>query len=347
MTSRGAVAAPPASKDDSALAALKFTMAPLCAPMSAEGVTDLVVNRPGEIGIERNGRWEWSEDRRLDLPWLEALAMQVASYNRQTINAENPTCSATLPTGERVQIVRAPAVVAGQCSITIRKPPIRLWSTLELEENGLFALVNRREARATDEELRALYERGRWRKFLKLAVKARKNIVISGATGSGKTSLARALMAHVQETDRLITGEDTHELVNLPHRNVVNLLYPKDAGQAVAQVWPKTLMEAALRMRPDRVIFPELRDGTAYYFLRSVASGHPGVVTTIHANNCRMAWEVLTLLVRESDGGADLEREDIRGLLRQTVDIVVQIKRVGDRRLVTEIQINDTSVTGE
>jgi len=165
--------------------------------------------------------------------------------------------------------------------------------------------------------------------------------VISGAPGSGKTSLARALMCHIQPDDRLITGEDTHELVNLPHRNIVNMIYPKDRGQAVAQVGPKNLMEAALRMRPDRVIFPELRDGTAYYFLRAVASGHPGVITTVHANDCRMAWEVLTLLVRESEGGADLDREDIRGLLKQTVDVVVQIEKTPVGRRVTEVEFND------
>jgi type IV secretion system protein VirB11 len=119
------------------------------------------------------------------------------------------------------------------------------------------------------------------------------------------------------------------------------MIYPKDMGQAVAQVGPKNLMEAALRMRPDRVIFPELRDGTAYYFLRAVASGHPGVITTVHANDCRMAWEVLTLLVRESEGGADLDREDIRGLLKQTVDVVVQIEKTSAGRRVTEVEFND------
>jgi type IV secretion system protein VirB11 len=238
-------------------------------------------------------------------------------------------------------LVRPPCVVTGQFSLTIRKPPTRIWSSLELEEKGLFAAVAMGKSSNDDDELRYLLQRGRWRKFLKLAVQRRKNIVISGATGSGKTSLARALMCHIQPDDRLITGEDTHELVNLPHRNIVNMIYPKDMGQAVAQVGPKNLMEAALRMRPDRVIFPELRDGTAYYFLRAVASGHPGVITTIHANDCRMAWEVLTLLVRESEGGADLDREDIRGLLKQTVDVVVQIEKTSAGRRVTEVEFND------
>ena len=332
---------------DGAAAALSFYLEPLAPILALEGVTDLVVNRPGEIGVERNGGWHWHEDKRLDMTWLESLSNRIANFNRQKISDETPTCSASLPGGERVQIVRPPAVVNGQFSFTIRKPPNRVWSTIELEGNGLFAAVNKAVSVAGEERLEELYQAGNWRKFLEVAVAARKNIVISGATGSGKTSLARSLMCHIQSSDRIITGEDTHELVDLPLRNLVHMLYPKDVEQAVAQVRPKTLMEAALRMRPDRVLFPELRDGTAYYFLRSVASGHPGVITTIHANSCRMAWEVLTLLVRESEGGADLERDDIRGLLKQAVDIVVQVHRLADgSRRVTEIEFNRLTAAG-
>ena len=329
------------SRSDGAASALRFFLEPLTPLLAREGVTDLVVNKPGEIGLEQDDVWHWSEDKRLDREWLESLFNRLAHYARQTIDEHNPVCSVALPNGERAQLVRPPCVVTGQFSLTIRKPPTRIWSSLELEEKGLFAAVANGKSTNDEDELRDLLKRGRWRKFLKLAVKGRKNIVISGATGSGKTSLARALMCHIQPDDRLITGEDTHELVNLPHRNIVNMIYPKDRGQAVAQVGPKNLMEAALRMRPDRVIFPELRDGTAYYFLRAVASGHPGVITTVHANDCRMAWEVLTLLVRESEGGADLDREDIRGLLKQTVDVVVQIEKTSAGRRVTEVEFND------
>jgi len=167
---------------------LRFFLEPLTPLLAREGVTDLVVNKPGEIGIELDDVWHWSEDKRLDREWLESLFNRLAHYARQTIDEHNPVCSVALPNGERAQLVRPPCVVTGQFSLTIRKPPTRIWSSLELEGKGLFAAVANGKSTNDEDELRDLLKRGRWRKFLKMAVKGRKNIVISGATGSGKTS---------------------------------------------------------------------------------------------------------------------------------------------------------------
>jgi hypothetical protein len=109
----------------------------------------------------------------------------------------------------------------------------------------------------------------------------------------------------------LLTIEDTRELV-VPHKNVVHMLYAKD-GQGTANVTAKHLLESALRMRPDRILLQELRDGTAFFYLRNVNSGHPGSITTIHADSAELAFEQLTLLVKESEGGSDLAREDFAG----------------------------------
>lgn len=339
------VARPPASPQstappDGAVASLRYHLGPIARLIDQAGVTDLVVNRPGEVGVERHGHWHWHDVPELTLGWLESLGRQLAHHSKQEITKPWPLCSAILPDGERAQIVMAPALLADRISITIRKPPSHILATDELEQLGLFEETRpaAKGLSATQQHLVDLHSSGQWRVFLEEAVRARLNIVISGATGSGKTTLARALMQRIPDDERVITGEDTHELVGLRQRNLVHMLYPKDAGQAQSKVRPKDLMEAALRMRPDRVIFPELRDGTAYYFLRSVASGHPGVITTIHANSAAMAWETLTLLVRESEGAGDLEREDIKGLLRQTVDVVVQMQRVGNRYRVVEIE---------
>jgi type IV secretion system protein VirB11 len=122
----------------------------------------------------------------------------------------------------------------------------------------------------------------------------------------------------------------------VPHRNVVHLLYAKD-GQGLAQVGAKHLLESALRMRPDRILLQELRDGTAFFYLRNVNSGHPGSITTIHADSAALAFEQLTLLVKESEGGRDLARDDIRALLHLLVDVVVQMRRVEGRFRITEV----------
>ena len=122
----------------------------------------------------------------------------------------------------------------------------------------------------------------------------------------------------------------------MPHRNVVHLLYAKD-GQGLAQVGAKQLLESALRMRPDRILLQELRDGTAFFYLRNVNSGHPGSITTIHADSAALAFEQLTLLVKESEGGRDLARDDIRALLHLLVDVVVQMRRVNGQFHITEV----------
>lgn len=159
--------------------------------------------------------------------------------------------------------------------------------------------------------------------------------MISGATGSGKTTLSKALIKLIPDEERLLTIEDTRELI-VPHRNAVHLLYSKD-GQGQAQVGAKHLLEAALRMRPDRILLQELRDGTAFFYLRNVNSGHPGSITTVHADSAALAFQQLSLLVKESEGGRDLSRADILDLLHMLVDVVVQCKKVDGKFRVTEI----------
>lgn len=125
----------------------------------------------------------------------------------------------------------------------------------------------------------------------------------------------------------------------MPQPNRVALFYPKDGaegGTGRAVIGPKDLLESALRMRPDRILLQELRDGSAFYYLRNVNSGNPGSITTIHANSCALAVEQLTLLVKESNGGHDLTRADIRELVHATVDVIVQCQRVNGAFKVVE-----------
>lgn len=310
---------------------------PLRRFLDQSDVTELVINRPREIGIERRGGWSWEEIEQLDMAWLETIGNSVANFTKQRVNAETPICSTSLPTGERVQIVAPPACVTETYSITIRKPSTRTFALDELAAAGLFNETKVAGGRVSDAdaELARLKDAGSWPSFLELAVKAKKNILISGATGSGKTTLSKALIRLIPPEERLLTIEDTREL-EVPHRNAVHMLYSKD-GQGLAKVGAKHLLEASLRMRPDRILLQELRDGTAFFYLRNVNSGHPGSITTVHADSAALAFEQLTLLVKESDGGRDLDRADIRSLLHMLVDVVVQCKKVDGRFKVTEI----------
>jgi type IV secretion system protein VirB11 len=310
-------------------------LAPLLRRLEPDGVTELVVNRPGEFAVERAGAWEWFDAPELGEAWLHPLAVAAAAFTKQDVTAETPICSTVLPSGERCQIVLPPA--AEHVSLTLRKPSNVALGMAEFVQGGLFDAVSIQGEELSEDEaaLLALRAAGDWPAFFKLAVESRRNILISGATGSGKTTFAKGLVRLIPADERLLTIEDAREFV-VPHRNVVHLLYAKD-GQGLAQVGPKQLLESALRMRPDRILLQELRDGTAFYFLRNVNSGHPGSITTIHADSAALAFEQLTLLVKESEGGRDLARDDIRSLLHLLVDVVVQMKRVGGRFRVTEV----------
>ena len=169
-----------------------------------------------------------------------------------------------------------------------------------------------------------------------LAVRSKKNIVVSGATGSGKTTFTKALIREIPRDERLITIEDAPELVLNDHPNHVRLFYSKgDQGQA--KVAPRHLLESCLRMRPDRILLAELRSDEAFDYLRNANSGHPGSITSVHASSADLAFEQLTLLVKQSPSGADLPRPEIKTLLYLLVDIVVQFAVVGHQRCVREI----------
>ena len=303
-------------------------------------VTELCVNRPGEVFVERADGWRREGVPFLTEPWCQQFARLVAGATKQRVNAETPLLSASLPSGERLQVVLPPAVAVGTVAIVIRRPSEQVWGLEELATGGLFERCVASGSCAfagSEAELARLYAAGEWQAFLRLAVQVRKNIVVSGATGSGKTTLTKALIREIPRDERLVVLEDAAELALDSHPNSVRLFYSKD-GQGLARVSAKQLLEASLRMRPDRILLAELRGEEAYYYLRNVNSGHPGSITSVHASSAELAFEQLTLLVKESAAGRELARSDIRALLEELVDVVVQCARdSAGRRVVSEI----------
>lgn len=323
--------------DGADVGVVRELLSPIARFLSDKTLFEIVINRPGQVLTEGPSGWRSHDAPDLTFEKLMRLARAVASYSHQAIDAAHPLLSATLPDEHRIQIVIPPAVTKGTVSITLRNPSSISLTLNDLEAAGLFSEVSplTDQLSTLDARLLELYGARSYMAFLREAVLARKNIIISGATGSGKTTLSKALIQHIPADERLITIEDTGELV-IPQDNHVRLFYSKD-GQGLAKIGPKELLEASLRMRPDRVLLQELRDGTAFYYIRNVNSGHPGSITTVHADSARLAFEQLTLLVKESDGGHDLERGDIRDLLKIAIDVIVQCKRAGGRFQVTEI----------
>lgn len=325
----------PTASDPSALA---LTLRLLQPYLERSDVTELCINRPGELFLETASGWEQHSIPALDFDWCLRFAKLVAHDSHQRVDQHSPLLSASLPGGQRVQLVLPPAVPGGAVAMSIRRPRAQRWSIDQLAAQGIF----RRTRLATthcdpvEEELLRLLGAAELLAFMKLAVRARKNIVVSGPTGSGKTTWTRALIAEIPPQERLISIEDAPELTLDQHPNHVRLFYSKD-DQGVARVTARQLLEACLRMKPDRILLAELRSEEAFDFLRNVNSGHPGSITSVHATAAALAFEQLVLLVKLSPAGRELPRADIKDLLYLLVDIVIQFDTSDHQRFIKEI----------
>lgn len=318
--------------------ALDLTLRPLRPFLNHPEVTELCINRPGEAFLETGEGWVCQPLPFASFDWCMGVAKLVANSTRQRIDAESPLLSASLPSGERIQIVLPPATTAGTVAITLRRPADEVWTIEELERRGIFA-ATRRASNALDDtetELLRLLGAQEYAAFMRLAVTSRRNILVSGPTGSGKTTWTKALIREIAGDERLITIEDAQELVLDRHPNHVRLFYSKD-DQGLARVTPKQLLESCLRMKPDRILLAELRGEEAFDYLRNVNSGHPGSITSIHAASCELAFEQLVLLVKQSRAGQELARADIKNLLYLLIDVVIQFGVEQRQRCIREV----------
>lgn len=315
---------------------------PLRPHLDEADVLEVCVNRPGELLIETTKGWSPVAAPEMSQERCMSLATAVATYCDQQINQERPLLSATLPSGERVQFVIPPAVPRGTVSITIRKPSSVIKGLTQFEQEGLFERARNVARGAKDDpcsheaELVELRDAGRYADFLRLAVQTCQTIVVSGKTGSGKTTFMKGLVEEVPKHERLITIQDTAELTLPSHPNVVHLFYSKDA-QGTARVTAKSLLEACLRMKPDRIFLAEVRGDECFHFVRLAASGHPGSITSVHAGSCALAFEQMALMIRETAVGGGLRMDEIKRLLGIVVDVVVQFDRDERGRFISEV----------
>ena len=324
-----------------AAAYLDVYLAPFLEHLERADVTDLYVNRAGEIWIETlQGTIERHDAPQTTEEQLWRLARQVASLTHQGISREHPLLAARLPDGARIQIVAPPATRGGM-ALAIRKHVSSDLSLADYERKGAFAETHGNDASdAVEGELERLYEAREWGAFLQTAVRARKTIMVSGGTSTGKTTFLNALLREIEPSERLLLIEDTPELV-LRHENALGLVAAR-GSLGEASVTTEDLLIASLRLRPDRIVLGELRGAEAFTFLRAINTGHPGSLTTIHADSPSGAIEQLVLLVLQS--GARLNRDDIIAYVERVVDVVVQLERRQGRRRIGQIQWRNSNL---
>jgi type IV secretion system protein VirB11 len=316
---------------------LRTYLRPFEAFLTDPAVTEILVNKPGEIWVERSGAatMERHDAPSLDTTLLQRLSAQIARSGHQGINRENPLLGATLPGGERVQIV-APPATRKDIVLAIRRHVMVDMDLASYAKSGALDKVIRADPGVLsdiDQQLEYLLAAGQIFEFLQSAVRARKTILISGGTSTGKTTFLNALLKEIPATDRIITVEDAAE-VQVRQPNHAGLLAVK-GNQGEARVSVDDLLQAALRLRPDRIIVGEIRGREAATFLRAINTGHPGSFTTVHADTPLGALEQIALMVLQT--GLGLSRTETIAYVRAQVDIIVQLGRDNGVRGVREI----------
>ena len=324
--------APPVDLQGERSVYLDAYLAPFREWLERDTVTEILVNRPGEIWVEDAAQPGMQKIVRPDIDdrLVQRLAEQVARVSHQGINREHPLLGATLPDGGRVQFCGPPAA-RKHWAMAIRRHR-RLDLPLDAYDTG--PLTQAEGVEMPDPQAEPIA-------FLRAAIQQRRTILISGGTSTGKTTFLNAMLGEIPREQRVVLVEDTPEL-KLPGENGVGLVAVKgELGEA--KVTANELLQAALRLRPDRIVLGELRGAESVSFLRAINTGHPGSFSTIHANSLRGALEQLSLMVMQT--GIGLTRSDTIAYASSVIDVIVQLGRDADgRRGITQIAQSDSLV---
>ncbi|MFO0687875.1 MAG: CpaF family protein [Myxococcota bacterium] len=287
---------------------------PLAPLMADPAVTDILVNGPRRVFIERGGRLEETTVEFQDDEHVLRVIERIAARANRRIDTAQPMADLRLPDGSRVNATLPPVSPDGP-TLSIRRFGRHRIRAVELERAG-----------ALDAPMRA---------FLHAAVRHRRSILVSGGTGAGKSTLLGALAEAIPDDERIVTIEDTLEL-RLDQRHVVRLETRPPNIEGAGTITQRDLVVNALRMRPDRIILGEVRAGEALDMLQAMNTGHEGSLSTIHANSPRDALSRLETLVLMA--GIDLPSRAIREQIVSAIDLLVHVERSQDgRRRVTQV----------
>ena len=292
-------------------------LGPLQPLLEDPAITEIMVNNPGQIYVERKGRVSLSPMVFESAAQMRQVIDRIVSTVGRRVDESSPMCDARLRDGSRVNVVLPPLSLDGPC-MTIRK-----FSRDKLRPNDLLA-----SASATDPMLQ----------YLRTAVRSRLSILVSGGTSSGKTTLLNILSGYIPSEERIVTIEDSAEL-QLRQEHVIRLESRPPNVEGTGAIVIRDLVRNALRMRPDRIIVGECRGGEALDMLQAMNTGHEGSMSTVHANSAYDAFGRLETMVLM--GGADLPARAIQKQIASAIDVVVQVERVrgGARKIVSIVEV--------
>jgi pilus assembly protein CpaF len=291
-----------------------FGTGPIEPLLEDDTVTDILVNGPDQIYVERNGRLELTTLKFRDDAHVRNVAQRIAASVGRRVDESSPMVDARLADGSRVNVVMPPLAIRGTC-ISIRKFAKRKLTLARMAQQGSLSPNMAR--------------------LLEVASACRLNVVISGGTGTGKTTLMNAVSRQIDSRERIVTIEDAAEL-QLQQPHVVSLETRPENAEGLGSVSQRDLVRNALRMRPDRIILGETRGAEAFDVLQAMNTGHDGSMTTIHANNPRDAISRLESMVMMANGNLPLV--SIRRQIASAVQLFIQLERMRDGvRRVTHI----------
>ena len=305
--------------------------------LKSDRVNEIVINPDGRIFVEYSDQDHMQEvtDATMSEQDIQSLGSNLAGETGNSLGDDHPIVSGRVfvfGNDVRVQVVMPPAIESG-VSLSIRKYVSRVLTMEEIEfVHGEQIDVDAIRT-SSHEALKVHLKNDDLPALLRSAVENKLNILISGGTSLGKTTIARALLSLCHEAERLVTIEDAVEL-RPTHTNTVALVATRREGSDRTTA---KLLESSLRMRPDRIIVGELRGAEAYNFLEAINTGHPGSISTIHADSPKLALERIALMVMQT--GVRLTRQDVIEYASKTIDMIIQVGRKDGKRGVLEISL--------
>ncbi len=314
--------------------ALEEYLTPLAPFLNDYSCSEILINQPNCVFTEKKGAFEKYRVPELDKRHLMGLANLISRFSDQRLSEKEPLLSGILPSGHRIQIILPPATNSEKIVIVIRKQTIENISLDDYQNIGAFintkayfitdiTSINKTKQDIKDDDLLTLFYEGKFIDFLKDAIKNKKNILISGATSTGKTTLLNACLKEIDPHEHIVTLEDVAE-VKPPHE-LHTALFTSKGLQGTANITMQDLVQASLRIRPDRIIMGELRGAEASDFINATSTGHDGSLSSVHATNPYVAFMRLVHMVKLS--GTTLSRDDILQDLLTVIDVIVQLKR--------------------